>query len=80
MFYKIVTNGYIAVIGTGNGGEAITREEYENIRSLIRNRPTAPNGYEYILKEDLTWELAETPAVEEEISGDELLSMIEEVL
>lgn len=83
MFYKIVQDGYIIVVGTGNGGEPITAEEYERIRSAILNAPTAEIGYEYLLREDLTWELVEVPVVdpaEEEISGNELLSMIEEVL
>lgn len=83
MYYKITKDSYITVIGTGNGGTPITDEEYENIRSILRNRPTAESGYEYRLKEDLTWELVESPAVDpvdDEISGYELLSMIEEVL
>ena len=80
MFYKIITNGYLVVIGTGNGGEAITREEYENIRSVIKNKPSAQEGYDYLLKADLTWELTEIPIAEEEISGNEFLMMLEEVL
>lgn len=83
MYYKLTKDGYITVIGTGEGGTPITEEEYENIRSVLQNRPTAEDGYVYRLKEDLTWELVEVPIVEptdDEISGYELLSMIEEVL
>lgn len=61
----------------------ITAEEYTEILAMFRNRPIAPDGYGYKLTESLEWELYELPAVEEtddEISGDELLSMIEEVL
>lgn len=83
MFYKLTKDGYIVVIGTGEGGTQITEEEYENILDALSNRPTADEGYTYRLKEDLTWELVEVPTVEptdDEISGYELLGMIEEVL
>lgn len=83
MYYKLTKDGYILVVGTGDGGEQITEEEYESIRSAILNAPTTESGYEYLLKEDLTWELVEVPTVEptdDEISGIELLTMIEEVL
>ena len=83
MFYKIITNGYITVIGTGNGGTEITEEEYNSLLDHIRNCPEAPEGYGYRLKEDLTWELYELPVIpeeDEEISSDELLTMIEGVL
>lgn len=83
MFYKIITNGYITVIGTGNGGTEITEEEYNSLLDHICNRPEAPEGYGYRLKEDLTWELYELPIIpeeDEEISSDELMTMIEGVL
>lgn len=81
MYYKIIEDGYITVIGTGNGGVLITEEEYNSLLTHIRNCPEAPEGYGYRLKEDLTWELYELPIVEEtEISSDELMSMIEGVL
>jgi hypothetical protein len=82
MYYKIITDGYIMVVGTGNGGISITKEEYESLISHIHNRPEAPEGYDYRLREDLTWELYELPPVPEddEISSDELMDMIEGVL
>ena len=80
MFYKVIINDNLIVIGTGNGGEMITKEEYEQIRSMIQTKPTAPNGFDYQLKADLRWELIENPIIDEEISGQELLTMIEEVL
>lgn len=64
-YYKKLENDYLYAIGTGPGGEEITREEYENIVSIIRNRPTADAGYQYRLKADLTWELTEAPALED---------------
>ena len=81
--YKVITNGYFSLIGTGTGGVEITVEEYDEIMQIIRNKPIAETGYDYRLKEDLTWELVEVPIVEpaeREISGNELLTMIEGVL
>ena len=80
-YYKITEDGYLTAIGTGNGGNEITEEEYNSLLEHIRNCPTAEEGYGYRLKEDLTWELYELPIVpEEEISSDELMTMIEGVL
>ena len=77
-YYKIIEDGYVLSIGTGSGGSEITKEEYEDIISVIRSAPTAESGYQYRLKADLTWELAELPPVseDEEISADEALKII----
>ena len=64
-YYKHIENDYVLYIGTGPGGEEITAEEYENILTIIRSRPTAEVGYGYRLKTDLNWELYELPPVEE---------------
>ena len=64
-YYKQIENGYLLSIGTGPGGEEITAEEYENILTIIKSRPTAEAGYGYRLKTDLIWELRELPPVEE---------------
>lgn len=80
-YYKIIEDGYLTAIGTGNGGIEITEEEYNSLLTHIRNCPEAPEGYGYRLTEGLTWELYELPIIEEtEISSDELMSMIEGVL
>lgn len=47
-------------------GEEITGEKYEEILNMIRNKPTAPDGYEYRLTNNLEWELYELPAEEQE--------------
>lgn len=60
-YYKNIDGGYITAVGTGAGGEEITKEVYENIISVIRDRPTTEAGYVYRLKTDLTWELVELP-------------------
>ena len=81
-YYKLIENGYLTAIGTGVGGIEITEEEYNSLLTHIRNRPEAPSGYGYRLKEDLTWETYELPIipVSDEISSDELMTMIEGVL
>lgn len=82
-YCKMMKDGYIQGIGTGAGGIEITEEEYSTILQTIKRKPDAETGYDYWLKEDLTWELVEVPVIDptdDEISGNELLSMIEEVL
>lgn len=49
-----------------HNGVEITAEEYEKIREIIQNRPTAPEGYAYRLTDALEWELYELPEDEEE--------------
>lgn len=63
-------------------GVEITEVEYNNIKSIIDNRPTAPDGYAYRLTVDLEWELYELPIVEEdeEVSTEEVLAELMEVL
>lgn len=86
--YKEAADGYISGIGTGCGGTEISQEEYNRILAAIHARPEPPEGYDYRLTEALEWELVERTAEEEstgqpsaeDISGDELLSMIEGVL
>ena len=58
-YYKNVSGGYITVIGTGTGDVEITREEYEQILSVIRSRPEPDDGFDYKLRTDLTWEQVE---------------------
>ena len=58
----------------------ITAEKYNEILTLLRNRPTAPEGYGYRLTESLEWEMYELPAVEEEedpeLSDSEAIAII----
>lgn len=75
-YFKTISDGYIMSVMTGLGGEEITAEEYHTIMEVIKNAPTAPDGYGYRLKEDLTWELWELPVVEEELTADEALAII----
>lgn len=65
-YYKQTENGYIIAIGTGNGGEEITQEEYTKLLNHIKARPTPNEGYDYRLRIDLTWEEYELPPIEDE--------------
>lgn len=70
-YYKTIDNGYIISIGTGNGGTEITEQEYAEILSVIRNKPTPREGFDYRLKTDLTWEEYKLPPIEPEPLTDE---------
>lgn len=75
-YYKTMMNGYIYSISTGCGGVEITEDEYHAITEVINSKPTAPDGYDYRLKADLTLELYELPVVEEELTAEEALAII----
>lgn len=72
----IVNNGYIIAIDK-------TDNMYDEIISALAKKPSAPEGYFYCLKTDLTWELCELPP-EEDVpvppTPEELLSRLEEIL
>jgi hypothetical protein len=70
-YYKIFAeNGYLLGIGTGSHippvAIEITEAEYKSIFAIIGAKPTPPEGYEYYLKPNMTWELLELPPVPEE--------------
>lgn len=65
-YYKILTDNRPTVIGEGEGGIEITEAEYNHIKAIIDNRPSAPNGYGYRLTASLEWELYELPVVEDD--------------
>ena len=78
--YKQISADYIIAVGTGSGNTEISEVEYNNILTVIRNRPTA-EGKGYRLKTDLTWEAYDLPpepepSDDDEISDDEALSII----
>ena len=69
-YYKILQDDYILSVGKGAGGEDLTESEYTQILDSIRNKPTAPDGYGYRLKSDLTWERLELPVAPEDADPD----------
>ena len=46
-------------------GEKITEAKYNEILSMLHNKPTAEEGFAYRLTVDLEWELYEVPVEEE---------------
>lgn len=81
-YYKIVENGYILLFGTNCGGTEITREEYDELQEVFQSRPIPEAGYDYRLKEDLTWEQYEVPTdpepVEEDAGEEDYQNALEE--
>lgn len=69
--FKTIEDGCIISIGTGFGGTEITEQEYAEILAVIRNKPTAREGFDYRLKTDLTWEEYKLPPIEPEALTDE---------
>ena len=59
MYQKNIENGYITSIVKGVNNGNISESEYNQIMSIISNRPITPEGYDYLLKDNLTWELVQ---------------------
>ena len=66
MYQKNTENGYIVSIVKGVSVGNITEAEYQAINDIIRNKPTAEQGFDYRLREELTWELVQLPEPERE--------------
>lgn len=60
----VIIDGYIVVIKPAS-------PFYPAVMECMANRPIAPAGYDYRLKEDLTWELYELPPEPEEEATSE---------
>lgn len=58
-YFKTVENGYIIAVQTVIGQTEITEKEYNYLLETIHNKPIAKSGFDYRLKEDLSWELYE---------------------
>ena len=66
MYSKIEKDGIIiAIAKNGSVGRPITEDKYNEILSMLHNRPTAPEGFAYRLTKELEWELYELPTIEE---------------
>lgn len=64
---KVIENGYIIALTTGNVGVEITEAEYNTILDLVHSKSTAPEGYDYLLTAELTRELVEiSPMLEDD--------------
>lgn len=62
-------------------GKEITEAEYNRIKSIIDNRPTAPDGFTYRLTAELEWELTEmlVEEVEEEATAEDYETALAEM-
>ena len=81
-YFKIVVDGYIELVGTGDSDVEISTEEYETILAVISAKPAPLPGYDYRLRTDLTWELHEVPPVAEEdmeATEEDYISALEEL-
>lgn len=77
MYYYKQGSTYIASKSEVSGPDVITKEEYERIKSVIDQRPTPPEGYEYRLTSNLTWELHDLPEEgDPELTAEEALDII----
>ena len=79
-YYKLVEAGYILSIGTVDRPteNEITETEYNEIFSVIRNKPPTTETTDYRLREDLTWEAypVDLPDPDPEIDDSELLDIL----
>lgn len=74
-YYIQKDEDYIYGIGTGDSGEEITETEYNDLMTMIRNRPVR-EGYGYKLKTNLTWEEYVLPPQPDDPDADEILSIL----
>ena len=86
-YYKHIDGDYIDYIGTGDGvGIDISETEYNNILSIINNKPTDTETHYYVLKADtLEYEAIERaepivipPTEYQQGYDDAVLDMIEQ--
>lgn len=76
-FYKQIDEDYILAIGKGNGGTEITEAEYNEIKSIIQDKPPRTATIDYRLKTDLTWEEYEhEPDPEPDPTAEEVLDIL----
>ena len=94
-YYAQYNDNKLIAIGTGPGGVEITQDEYDRLLTEIREKAAlvdqlyageitidgVPSEWQEELQRRVDERIAaEGEAAQQEISGDELLTMIEEVL
>lgn len=62
-------DGYIVAFGKAENEEVT--DEYIRLTEVMKSKPIAESGFDYRLKEDLSWELFELPISEETPETDE---------
>lgn len=82
MFYCInKEDGYIhgVVEGVSQAHSNCTEEEYNHIKGILEDSPSAPDGFYYRLKENLEWELCEMATIEEMATETDYQSALEDL-
>ena len=80
-YYKNIDGDYLQSVSIGTGQFEITQEEFKNLLSIIRTKPTDVCRKIWRLSINLTWELHDLPpepepSDEDEISTDEALNIL----
>lgn len=71
-YILLIDRGVVLGVGMAEHvGEEITENQYNEILSMLSNRPTAPDGFAYRLTAELEWELYEAPVEEDEAEATE---------
>ena len=76
MFYYKNGGTYVASHVEIPTAEEITETEYNRIKSIVSNRPTAPDGFAYRLTAEMEWELYELDLEDPELTEAEVLDII----
>lgn len=74
-------DGYIVgvVAGVSAANSNATEQEYRNVKALLLNPPTAPEGYFYRLRENLEWELTQMPEIHEDAGEADYIAALAEM-
>ena len=72
MLFKNISNGKCYF-----NKQEITEERYNEIFAIVENKPIPREGYDYRLKDDLTWEEYKLdPLPEPELTTEEIVDII----
>ena len=78
-YKKVVIDGHILGIGETPGNGNISGAEYARLTSVLKNKPEAPEGFYYLLRDnDETWELLpiDPPDPDPELDDSEALDIL----
>ena len=75
-YYKHGSDGYIFLIGVGNGGTEISEEEYNAIANVVKNKPIPTETTDYMLTESLEWVACAIPQGEPEADAEEVVDIL----
>lgn len=82
-YYEVNDGIYVLCFGIGgNGGQEISKERYDQLRSAVDAAPKDTETVTHRLTVDLEWEPVEIDPVNppEELTADEIAAAIEEAL